>query len=63
MAEADERSDLDDIEGRMLIEVESGYLISEKGASMFALGDAGIHLYFSKEKAEERHEQKLIKTY
>ena len=43
----------------MIIEVESGYLISEKGVSIFALGDTGIQIYQSKEEIENQYEQKL----
>jgi len=59
LEEANQDSDIDDVEGRMIIEVQSGYLISEKGASIFSLGDAGIQIYQSKEEIENEYEQKL----
>ncbi len=59
LEQADEDSDPSEVEGRLIIEVESGYLISEKGASIFALGDAGIQIYQNKEEIENQYEQKL----
>ena len=61
--EAKDDDDWNELEERMIIELETGYLISEVGMSPFGTGSASLYVFKSKEELEGRYGQTLIKMY
>ena len=48
---------------KMIIELESGYVIGEVGMSPFGTGAAGLYVFNSKKELEDEYEERLIKVY
>lgn len=61
--EAKDDDDWNELEERMIIELETGYLISEVGMSPFGTGGASLFVFKSKEELDSRYGQKLLKIF
>lgn len=61
--EAKDADDWNELEDRMIIELETGYLISEVGMSPFGTGAASLYVFKSKEELENEYGQKLLKLF
>jgi len=61
--EAKDDDDWNELEERMILELETGYLISEVGMSPFGTGAASLYVFKSKEEIENRYRQKLLKIF
>ena len=52
---------VNNLAGKMIIELESEYMIGEVEASPFGTGAAGLYIFTSKEELEKEHGEKLTK--
>ncbi|MFK7933489.1 MAG: hypothetical protein AB8G22_08260 [Saprospiraceae bacterium] len=61
--EAKDDDEWNELEERMIIELETGYLISEVGMSPFGTGGSSLYVFKSKEELESKYGQKLLKIF
>ncbi len=61
--EAKDDDGWNELEERMIIELETGYLISEVGMAPYATSAAGLYVFKSKGELESRYGQRLINVF
>lgn len=59
----DDETDWNELEDKMIIEVESGYLISEIEMASRGTGSAGVWIFTSKEDLKEKFGADFVKKY